>query len=177
MIDLPGAKPVDAGGAFRDRVQWSRADGTMIRLVFGLFLFALVFAQATFIPRMNPFPITPDLALVVLFFWMTQRSLRESLAWVFVVGMVMDVLAMDPLGVHALAMIPMVAMAYPLRVRPWQFHLFSVMALVLMGSLMHGALLSIFRGQGVSMEVGIQAVLQTLLVPVVYIGYRIVSRR
>lgn len=149
----------------------------MMRLVFGLFLFSLVFAQATFIPRMNPFPITPDLALVVLFFWLTRRSLRESLAWIFVVGIVMDVLAMDPLGVHALALLPLAALAYPLKMRPWQFHIFSVMALVLLGSLVHGALLSILRGNGITLDVGIQGVLQTLLVPLVYIGHRIVARR
>lgn len=149
----------------------------MMRLVFGLFLFSLVFAQATFIPRMNPYPITPDLALVVLFFWLTRRSLRESLAWIFVVGIVMDVLAMDPLGVHALALLPLAALAYPLKMRPWQFHIFSVMAVVLLGSLVHGALLSILRGNGITLDVGIQGVLQTLLVPLVYIGYRIVARR
>lgn len=149
----------------------------MIRLIFGLLLFALVLAQATFISRANPFPITPDLALVVLFFWMTRRSLRESLAWVFVVGMVMDVLAMDPLGIHALAMLPLVALAYPLKARPWQFHLFSVMALVLLGSMLHGTLLSLFRGDGITIDIGIQAILQTLLVPIVFLGYRLFARR
>ena len=69
------------------------------------------------------------------------------------------------------------ALAYPLKVRPWQFHVFSVMALVLLGSLVHGALLSLLRGNGITLDVGIQGVLQTLLVPLVYIGYRIVARR
>lgn len=149
----------------------------MIRLMFGLFLFALVVAQATFIPRMNPFSITPDLALVVLFFWMTRRSLRESLTWVFVVGMVMDVLAMDPLGIHALAMVPMVALAHPLRVRPWQMHLFSVLAFVLLGSLLSGTVLSLFRGNGITTAVAIQAIMQTLFVPFLYLGYRLFARR
>jgi len=149
----------------------------MIRLVFGLFLLALVFAQATFLPRLNPFTITPDFALVALFFWMTRRSLRESLTWVFVVGMVMDVLAMDPLGIHALAMLPLAALAYPLRLRPWQMHPFTVMALVLLGSIVYGTVLSLFRGTGISMAIGIQAVMQTLLVPIAYFVYRVVSRR
>ena len=148
----------------------------MIRLVFGLFLGAIILAQATFLPRMNPYPVTPDIALVVLFFWLTRRSLRESLVWVFVVGIVMDVLAMDPLGIHALAMLPLAAMAYPLKVRPWQFHIFSVMALVMLGSVLHGTILSVFRGNGITLEIGIQAILQTLLVPIVYVGYRIVRR-
>ena len=149
----------------------------MTRVVFGLFMFALVFAQATFIPRMNPFSLTPDLALVVLFFWMIRHSLRECLTWVFVTGMVMDVLAMDPLGIHALAMLPMVLVAYPLQIRPWQFQLFSAMALVLLGSTVHGTMMSLMRGNGIGLEVAIQAVLQTLLVPIVYIAYRIVVRR
>jgi rod shape-determining protein MreD len=149
----------------------------MIRLVFGLFLFVLVLAQATFIPRMNPFMVTPDLALVVLFFWMTRRSLRESLAWVFVLGIVKDVLAMDPLGVHALAMLPMVALAYPLKVRPWQYHLFSVLALVLLGSVVHGTLLSLLRGDGITLDIAYQAVLQTILVPVIFLIVRLVARR
>lgn len=149
----------------------------MIRLVFGLVLFAIILAQATFLPRMNPYPVTPDIALVVLFFWLTHHSLRESLVWVFVVGIVMDVLAMDPLGIHALAMLPLAAVAYPLKVRPWQFHVFSVMALVMLGSVLHGAILSVFRGNGITLDIGIQAIMQTLLVPIVYVGYRIVARR
>jgi hypothetical protein len=48
----------------------------MIRLVFGLFLAAIILAQATFLPRLNPYPVTPDIALVVLFFWLTRHSLR-----------------------------------------------------------------------------------------------------
>jgi rod shape-determining protein MreD len=113
----------------------------------------------------------------VLFFWMARHSLRESLTWVFFLGLVMDVLAMDPLGIHALAMLPMVLVSYPLRLRPWQFHLFSVMALVLLGSILQGTLLSLMRGNGLGLESGIQAVLQTLMVPIVYLGYRVVRRR
>jgi hypothetical protein len=79
--------------------------------------------------------------------------------------------------VHALALLPLAALAYPLKMRPWQFHIFSVMALVLLGSLVHGALLSILRGNGITLDVGIQGALQVLLVPPVYIGYRIVARR
>jgi rod shape-determining protein MreD len=149
----------------------------MIRFVFGLFLAAIILAQATFLPRLNPYPVTPDIALVVLFFWLTRHSLRESLVWVFFVGLLMDVLAMDSLGIHALAMLPLAALAYPLKMRPWQFHVFSVMALVLLGSVMQGTILSILRGTGITLEIGIQAVMQTLLVPVIYIGYRIVRRR
>jgi rod shape-determining protein MreD len=96
---------------------------------------------------------------------------------VFVVGIVMDVLAMDPLGIHALAMLPLVLLAYPLKARPWQFHVFSVMALVLLGSAMHGAILSILRGTGLTLDIGIQAVMQTLLVPLIYLGYRMIPRR
>lgn len=149
----------------------------MIRLIFAIVLFSIIFAQATFIPRMNPFPLTPDLALVVLFFWLTRRSLRESLVWIFGVGVVLDVLAMDSLGVHALAMLPLAALAYPLKVRPWQFHIFSVMALVLLGSSVHGALLSVLRGNGITLDVGILAVAQTMLVPFVYIVFRFFARR
>lgn len=149
----------------------------MTRILFALVLFSVVFAQATFLPRMNPYPVTPDLALVILFFWMTRRSLRESLAWIFAVGVVVDVLAMDPLGLHALAMLPLAVLAYPMKMRPWQFHVFSAMALVLLGSILHGTLLSIMRVQGITLDIGIQAVLQTLLVPLVYLGFRIVARR
>lgn len=149
----------------------------MIRLVFALVLFSIVLAQATFVPRLNPYPLTPDVALVVLFFWMTRRSLRESLGWVFIVGLVLDVLAMDPLGLHALALLPVVGLAYPLKMRPWQFHIVSAMALVFLGSILHGAILSILRGNGITLDVGLQAVLQTLLVPLIYIVFRIVARR
>jgi hypothetical protein len=74
-------------------------------------------------------------------------------------------------------MLPLAALAYPLKIRPWQFHIASTMALVLLGSILHGTVLSVFRGNGITLDIGIQTVFQTLMVPLVYLGYRIFARR
>lgn len=149
----------------------------MARLAFGLLLFATVIAQATFIPRLNPLPVTPDLALILLFLWAARHSVRESLMWIFCFGLILDVLALDPVGAHALALVPVAVLAHPLRLSPWRFSATSVMLLVFLTSLFHGAILAVLRG--VSPDViliGVQTLLQVLLIPVVFLLLRLVGR-
>lgn len=157
--------------------QGSSADEPMARMLFGLLVFAAVFIQAIVIPRYNPFPVSPDLVLILLFLWASLHSVRESLLWVFVLGIVLDVLAIDPMGANGLALVPLVALSHPLRIRPWQFNMTSVMLLVFLGTLVHGVLLSILRGAtpGI-LDLGIQAVMHVLIVPLMFLGMRMLGR-
>lgn len=155
----------------------STPDEPMARLAFGLLLFATVIAQATFIPRLNPLLATPDLALVLLFLWSARHSVRESLMWIFCFGLILDVLALDPIGLHALALVPVALLAHPLRIMPWRYSLTSVMALVFLASLFHGAILAILRGTSPDvMLIGMQTVMQVILIPVVFLMLRLVGR-
>lgn len=149
----------------------------MVRLLFGLLVFATVIAQATFLPRLNPFPVTPDLVLILLFFWAAQHSVRESLMWIFCAGIVLDVLALDPLGAHSFALVAVVVLAHPLRIRPWRFNMTSVMLLVFLASLAHGVVLAILRGTSPDVVIiGFQTLFQVVLIPVVFLVLRILGR-
>ena len=149
----------------------------MARLLFGLLLFATVIAQSTFLPRLNPLPVTPDLVLILLFMWSAQHSVRESLLWVFFIGMMLDVIAIDPLGANGLALLVLVILSHPLRIRPWQFNATSVMLLVFLGTIFHGVMLTVFRGSSLDMtHIGLQAVLDVILIPVVFLVLRMIGR-
>lgn len=148
----------------------------MARLLFGLLLFATVFAQSTFIPRLNPLPITPDLVLIMLFLWAGFHSVRESLFWIFIVGIVLDVISLDPLGAHALALVAIVALSHPIRVRPMLFNVISGMLLVMLATVIHGAVLYILRGIPPTVELGLQALLNAMLVPVFMLALRLLGR-
>lgn len=149
----------------------------MARLLFGLLLFATVFAQSTFLPRLNPLPVTPDLVLILLFLWAARHSAREALLWVFFTGLVLDVLALDPLGANGLALVMLVVLSHPLRIRPWQFNATSVMLLVFMGSVIHGVVLALLRGISPDIiHIGLQAVLHVVLIPVIFLALRVFRR-
>jgi len=149
----------------------------MARFLFGLLLFATVFAQSTFLPRLNPLPVTPDLVLILLFLWSSRHSVRESLFWVFFTGIVLDVLALDPLGANGLALLVVAILSHPLRIRPWQFNMTSVMLLVFLATIVHGAVLALLRGTSPDMiTIGTQAVLQVVLIPFIFLGLRLLGR-
>lgn len=149
----------------------------MARLLFGLLLFATVIAQSTFLPRLNPFPVTPDLVLLLLFVWAAQHSVRESLFWVFFTGIVLDVLAIDPLGANGLALVLLVIISHPLRIRPWQFNMTSVMLLVFLVTILHGGFLAVLRGVSPDMtQIALRAILHVVIVPVVFLVMRMLGR-
>ena len=149
----------------------------MARLLFGLLLFATVIAQSTFLPRLNPLPVSPDLVLVLLLMWAAQHSVRESLFWVFFAGIILDVLAIDPLGAHGLAMVVLVILSHPLRIRAWQFNMTSVMLLVFLATIVHGGMLALVRGVSPDMvQVGLQAVLHLVVIPIIFLALRVLGR-
>lgn len=148
----------------------------MARLLFGLLLFTTVFAQSTFLPRLNPFPVMPNLALVLLFLWSAHHSMRESLLWVFITGIIIDVLAVDPLGANGFALVSLTVLTHPMRIRPWQFNMGSAMLLVILGTVIHGIIFYSLRGIPFSTTIGIQAISHALLVPLCYLALRLVGR-
>jgi len=148
----------------------------MARLIFGLSLFAAVFAQSTFIPRLNPLVISPDLVLVLLFMWAAYHSLRESLFWVFVAGITLDIVSIDPLGANGLALLIVVALAYPSRNRLFQSSIFIPILLVMVATVVHGIILYALRGVMPTVFIGIQALMHAVLVPAIYGVVRVVNK-
>lgn len=79
-------------------------DRTMARLFFGLLLAVTALLQATFLPALNILSVLPDFALILLLLWSATHGVFEGLCWAFGLGMWLDVLTMDLLGTHALAL-------------------------------------------------------------------------
>lgn len=145
-------------------------------LLFALLL-VLALLQFTVFPEFAPFGAAPNLLFLVMFYRFTRCSVQEALIWTFVFGLILDVLAMDRLGAHALAMIPMVLAAQPLRQRAWMINPLSATALVMAAALFHNLFLSVMRG-GVNLgDVAIQTGLQLIMAPFVYLVYRRFNKR
>ena len=144
----------------------------MSRPILFVVLLTLTLLQFTVLQRYAPFGATPNIVFLVLFYRFTRCTMQEALIWTFLFGVILDVLAMDPLGANALAMIPMVVAAQPLRIRPWLINPLSATALVIAAALFYNLFLSLVRG-GVSLtDVAIQTGLQLLIAPLVYWLYR-----
>ena len=144
----------------------------MSRPILFVVLLALTLLQFTVLQRYAPFGATPNIVFLVLFYRFTRCTMQEALIWTFLFGVILDVLAMDPLGANALAMVPMVVAAQPLRIRPWLINPLSATALVIAAALFYNLFLSLVRG-GVSLtDVAIQTGLQLLIAPLVYWLYR-----
>lgn len=144
-----------------------------------LFVVVLVLAllQFTVLEQFAPFGATPNLVFLVLYFRFTRITLQESLIWTFIIGAMLDVLAMDPLGAHALAMIPMVLAAQPFRVRPYMINPISTISLLIASALFYNLFLSLIRG-GVSLsDVAIETAMQLVFAPVIYWIYRRLYKR
>jgi rod shape-determining protein MreD len=81
-----------------------RDDGTTARFFFGLLLVVTALLQATFIPSLNILSVLPDFALVLLLLWSATHGVFEGLLWAFGLGVWLDVLSMDLIGTHGLAL-------------------------------------------------------------------------
>ncbi len=144
----------------------------MARLTFGMILFFMLFAQATIIPILNPLVVSPDFVLLMLFLLAAFRGTREGLAWLFVVGIVVDIVAMDPLGTNGLALLPAVMFAGPARERIFQANVLIPLAVVIVVTVAHGVALSLLRGVMPDITILLQALLHAVLVPFAYFALR-----
>ena len=149
----------------------------MSRPLLFVLLLLLALVQFTVLPRFAPFGATPNILLLVLYFRFTRCGVQEALVWTFTFGIILDVIAMDRLGAHALAMIPTVMAAQPLRQRPWLINPISATMLFVAAALFHNLFLSVMRGGVGLADVAIQTGMQLLIAPVGYFVYRRIYKR
>ncbi|HYI16640.1 MAG TPA: rod shape-determining protein MreD [Thermomicrobiales bacterium] len=76
------------------------------RLLFAVLLMVTALLQATFFPATGLIGIVPDFALVFLLIRSATHGVSEGLVWAAGLGFWIDLLTMDPLGTHVLALIP-----------------------------------------------------------------------
>jgi rod shape-determining protein MreD len=149
----------------------------MTRPVFGVMLVAAALLQAALLPRWQLLAVTPGLVVVLLLGWSTYRGAPEALAWVFVAGLLLDVLGLDRLGVNALALLPVALLGGMARGRFFQSALVFPMVLAVIATFLYvGTLLGLrgLLGEGgnAAQMVGritlLQALLNALLVPPIF---------
>lgn len=156
------------------------ADGSvMARILFALLVISAAFAQVTILPATAPLRVLPSLVLVLLLLWAALRGVVEGMAWVFAIGLLLDLLAMDAIGTNGLALLPVALMAGPARRRFFQSGMVLPLALVVVATLTHALLLGILRAIGhdeIALQPGailrigfLQALLNALLVPPLYV--------
>ncbi|HEU0116874.1 MAG TPA: rod shape-determining protein MreD [Thermomicrobiales bacterium] len=149
----------------------------MTRPLFGIVLVIAALLQATLLPAIGPVIVLPDLVLVLILVRSATRGLVEALAWTAVAGLLLDVLAMDRIGVNGLALLPVALMGVVAQRRVFQSGLLFPMLLAMAATVVQMTLLAILRGadgQGLAplpelaRLVILQALLNALLVPPLY---------
>lgn len=149
----------------------------MGRPLFGVVLIVAALLQATLLPAVGPVIVLPDLVLVLVLVRSATRGLVEALAWTAAAGLLLDVLAMDRIGVNGLALLPVALMGVVARRRVFQSGLLFPMLLAMAATVVQMAALAVLRGldgQGLAplpelaRLVILQALLNALLVPPLY---------
>ncbi|MEX1158805.1 MAG: rod shape-determining protein MreD [Thermomicrobiales bacterium] len=77
----------------------------MGHVLFASLLLLTALLQATFFPATGLLSIVPDFALVFLLIRSATHGVSEGLVWAAVLGFWIDLLSMDPLGTHVLALL------------------------------------------------------------------------
>lgn len=148
----------------------------MARFVFASLLVLAVFAQIAVMPAVESFQILPNLPLVLLFVWSSIRGVREGLAWAFGLGLLYDILALDPLGSNGLALLVVVLLGGLSARRFFHSRLVFPILLVIVATVLHGVVMLVVRNtEGGAAPMGAivrpvfaQAMLNAILVPPCY---------
>ncbi len=100
--------------------------------------------------------------------------------WIFLSGLFLDVLALDPFGTNGLALVVIVLLAGPAQHRLFHSRIVVPTILVVVVTVVHGVVLALLRGMPlgipVLLDVALQAVVHAVLVPIVYLLTRGIDR-
>ena len=140
---------------------------------------ASALAQATILPAVGPTGVLPNVVLVLLLVWSALRGLGEGLLWVFGTGLLLDVLAMDPLGTNGLALLVAALLAGPARRRFFHSGMIFPILLTMLATVGYAVVIMLVRGlddSGAMLPAGailrltfLQSLLNALLVPPLYL--------
>jgi rod shape-determining protein MreD len=162
--------------AFGDGRCWQGCLVDVTRALFAVILILIAIAQLTVLSLTHVFGVGPNLVLVMVLVLSTRYGMREGVAWAFGAGLLLDLLALDPLGSNALALMP-VAVIGAVAQRPMlQSGLLLTMLMVLAATVAHFSVASIIdtlSGVGYSFVTSIRlgiltAMLNSLVVPPLY---------
>ena len=158
--------------------------GLVTRLIFALVIAIVAIAQAAFIPAINVLSIGPNIVLVLVLTWSADRGMAEGVIWTFPVGILLDLLALDPLGSNTLALMPVAVIGGLSRRRLFHSGVIIPMLLVIVATIVHqiiGAVVASATGLNYSLGITIRlsvltALLNVAIVPLLYIGVAVLDR-
>ena len=153
-------------------------------MFFALLLVSAALFQASFLQAINGVEIVPNIALVLLLVWSANHSVEEGLIWAFALGLWVDMLTLDPLGLHAIPLMLVALAGWAVRGRLFRSGAILPVVAVLIVTIGAGVieiLLDFLRGERVlflaQMRILIVlAFLNALFVPVVYIVLLVIER-
>lgn len=145
--------------------------------MFAVLLLMTALVEATFLSTMNLIGIVPDLALVLLLIWSSTRGVGEGMIWAVVLGLWVDLLTMEPLGTHALALLVVGIIGGLMQGRLFRSGVLLPTAAVFGATLVYSMVTFVLTsvGSGGVALVGmarfsvLSALINALLVPVVYV--------
>lgn len=133
--------------------------------------------QATVFASSDLIGVFPDVTLVIILVWSAVRGMREGLIAAFLVGILLDTLAMDPLGGNALALLPVVLLGALSGRAFFQSNLIVPILACVLATFLHAVVLLLVRSAGgESIAIGpllrivmLQSILNVMIVPPVYL--------
>jgi rod shape-determining protein MreD len=149
----------------------------MASVVLALSLILFAFMQATVFPNSELIGIFPDVTLVIILVWSAVRGVRDGLIWAFLVGILLDTLALDPLGANALALLPVVLLGALSGRAFFQSNLIVPILACVIATFLHALVLLLVRSAGgTSISFGpllriimLQTILNVMIVPPIYL--------
>lgn len=117
----------------------------MARIIFAALILLALFAQIAVLPSIDTFRVLPNFPLVMLLVWSSIRGIREGLFWAFGIGLLLDILAIDPLGSNGLAFLAAVLLG-GLSARQFvRSRLISTVVLAVIATVLHGVVILMVR--------------------------------
>ena len=149
----------------------------MASVVLALSLILFAFMQATVFPNSELIGIFPDVTLVIILVWSAVRGVRDGMIWAFLVGILLDTLALDPLGGNALALLPVVLLGALSGRAFFQSNLIVPILACVLATFLHALVLLLVRSAGgTSISFGpllriimLQTILNVMIVPPIYL--------
>lgn len=149
----------------------------MAAVILAISLIFFAFMQATVFPSSDLISIFPDVTLVIILVWSAVRGVRDGLLWAFLIGILLDTLALDPLGGNALALLPVVLLGALSGRAFFQSNLIVPIVACVVATFLHAFVLLLVRsagGESIAMTsliriIMLQTVLNVMIVPPIYL--------
>ncbi|CAN5684403.1 hypothetical protein BH23CHL5_BH23CHL5_08250 [soil metagenome] len=156
----------------------------MSTVIVAFSLIAFTFLQAILFPSVGLGGVLPDATMVIVLIWSAVRGVQEGLVWAFAIGILLDVMALDPLGTNALALLPAVLLGGVAGQRFFHSGLIIPIVATLVATFLHALLLLLVRSAGgeslpfdaVGRIVVYQSLLNAILVPPIYLAASLAQR-